>query len=212
VLRRIEGRDDDPVSHACLSASFSLSLSFLFVVAVKITAGGRTVTVQGPKGTLTRAFKSINFAVEVRGKRSLRVDMWFGNRKQKACLRTVTTHIQNMITGVTKGFTYKMRYAYAHFPINVTLAKEGSRDVIEIRNFLGERRLRRVVLHEGVTIKKSDGVKDELVLNGNDLEKVSGSAALIHESCLVRNKDIRKFLDGMYVSEKGASDALVSVI
>jgi len=179
---------------------------------VTVTAGGRTVTVTGPKGSLTREFKSVNFAVEVCGKRSLRVDMWFGNRKQKACLRTVCTHIQNMITGVTKGFTYKMRYAYAHFPINVTLGKEGARDVIEIRNFLGERRLRRVVLHEGVKIAKSEGVKDELTLVGNDLEKVSGSAALIHESCLVRNKDIRKFLDGMYVSEKGATGALVSVI
>lgn len=28
-------------------------------------------------------------------------------------------------------------------------------------------------------------------------------AALIHQSCAVKNKDIRKFLDGIYVSEKG---------
>jgi large subunit ribosomal protein L9e len=77
---------------------------------------------------------------------------------------------------------------------------------------LGERRLRRVILHDGVKITRSDAVKDELVLVGNDLEKVSSSAALLHEACLVRNKDIRKFLDGMYVSEKGATGAVVSVI
>jgi len=170
------------------------------------------VTVKGPKGTLKREFKTVNFAVELRGKRSMKVDMWFGNRKQKACLRTVCTHIQNMITGVTKGFTYKMRFAYAHFPINVTLTKEGTNDTVEVRNFLGERRLRRVILHDGVKITRSDAVKDELVLVGNDLEKVSSSAALLHEACLVRNKDIRKFLDGMYVSEKGATGAVVSVI
>ena len=29
--------------------------------------------------------------------RFLRVDMWFGNKKQLACLRTVTAHIDNMI-------------------------------------------------------------------------------------------------------------------
>ena len=29
------------------------------------------------------------------------------------------------------------------------------------------------------------------------------SAASIHGVCRVRNKDIRKFLDGIYVSEKG---------
>lgn len=38
---------------------------------------------------------------------------------------------------------------------------------------------------------------------GNDLENVSGSAALISQSCRVRNKDIRKFLDGVYVSSRG---------
>lgn len=166
----------------------------------------------GPLGTLKREFKSVNFAVEVRGKRSMRVDMWFGNRKQKACLRTVCTHIQNMIMGVTKGFTYKMRFAYAHFPINVSIGKEGENNVVEIRNFLGERRMRRVVMQSGVKIVRSEAVKDELVLTGNDIEKVSGSAALLHEACLVRNKDIRKFLDGMYVSEKGATGATVSVI
>ena len=104
-----------------------------------------------------------------------------------------------MMTGVTVGFTYKVRYAYNHFPINVTLNK----DVVEVRNFLGERTLRKVKLHAGVTCVKTENVKDELTLTGTDIEKVSGSAALLHESCLVRNKDIRKFLDGIYVSERG---------
>ena len=53
---------------------------------------------------------------------------------------------------------------------------------------------------EGVTISKTE--KDELVLAGNDVEYVSESAALIQQSCAVTNKDIRKFLDGIYVSER----------
>lgn len=184
------------------------------VCAVTVEVVSRTVTVKGPRGTLKREFKSVNFAAETLGKRSMRIDMWFGNRLEKACLRTTCSHIENMITGVTKGFSFKMRAAYAHFPINVTLgkdAKTGGHNV-EIRNFLGERRVRRVAMQEGVEIKKSDNVKDEFVLIGNDLEKVSGSAALIHESCLVRNKDIRKFLDGLYVSEKGTPGKTISVI
>ena len=32
---------------------------------------------------------------------------------------------------------------------------------------------------------------------------LSCTAALIHQATLVRRKDIRKFLDGIYVSEKG---------
>ena len=33
-----------------------------------------------------------------------------------------------------------------------------------------------------------------------------GTAASIQGLCRVRNKDIRKFLDGIYVSEKGTID------
>ena len=41
------------------------------------------------------------------------------------------------------------------------------------------------------------------MLTANNLENVSQSAALIHQSCAVKVKDIRKFLDGLYVSERG---------
>lgn len=33
---------------------------------------------------------------------------------------------------------------------------------------------------------------------GNDLEKVSQSAARVHQAALIHNKDIRKFLDGAF--------------
>lgn len=87
---------------------------------------------------------------------------------------------------------------------------------------------------DGVSILRSEKVKDELVLDGNDIELVSRSCALINQvslslslqmqsiffytvllafadlpsvlglqKCHVKNKDIRKFLDGIYVSEKG---------
>lgn len=63
----------------------------------------------------------------------------FATCPQLACIRTVCSHIENLITGVTKGFLYKMRFCYAHFPINVTLADR----TVEIRNFLGEKRVRK---------------------------------------------------------------------
>jgi len=105
-----------------------------------------------------------------------------------------------MITGVTKGYEYKMRLVYAHFPINCTTTNGNTE--LEIRNFLGEKVVRKVKMLGGVTIERSEKVKDELVLVGNDVEAVSQSAANIHQSCLVKVKDIRKFLDGIYVSEK----------
>ncbi|KAI7573392.1 hypothetical protein KC346_g20330, partial [Hortaea werneckii] len=119
--------------------------------------------------------------------------------------RTVRTIINNMIIGVTKGFKYKMRYVYAHFPINVNLDKNKETGLyeVEIRNFLGEKLVRRVTMRPGVEVVASANQKDQIELSGNDLENVSQCAADIQQICRVRNKDIRKFLDGLYVSERG---------
>ena len=113
-------------------------------------------------------------------------------------LSTVCAHIQNMITGVTKGFKYKMRFCYAHFPINVAC----NSDVVEIRNFLGEKTVRRIELLEGVKYHRTEDVKDQIEISGIDINKVSLSCARITQSTCAKHKDIRKFLDGIYVSEK----------
>lgn len=74
--------------------------------------------------------------------------VWHGARKHVACLRTVKSMVENMITGVTKvrnhrlgllrlmvaqGFLYKMRLVYAHFPINAIPSDDGTS--VQIRNF-----------------------------------------------------------------------------
>ena len=69
-----------------------------------------------------------------------------------------------------------MRSVYAHFPINCNVTEEGK--MIEIRNFLGEKYVRRVAMHDGVTVCMSAKQKDELILDGNDIEKVSLSGLL----------------------------------
>ena len=61
--------------------------------------------------------------------------------------------LQNMIKGVTKGFEYKMRLVYAHFPINANIIDDGT--IVEVRNFLGEKRVRIVkmlpgIIHRGI--------------------------------------------------------------
>ena len=72
-------------------------------------------------------------------------------------------------------------------------------------------------MRPGVSVESSKNVKDELHISGivsrtrwiqdanalQSLADVSQSAADIQQICRVRNKDIRKFLDGIYVSERG---------
>ncbi|CAH9099314.1 unnamed protein product [Cuscuta europaea] len=173
---------------------------------VKIKVHAKQIEVEGPRGKLSRNFKHLNLDFQLikdeeTGKLKLKVDAWFGSRKSTAAIRTALSHVDNLITGVTKGFRYKMRFVYAHFPINASITNANK--AIEIRNFLGEKKVRKVDMLDGVTVLRSEKVKDELVLDGNDIELVSRSCALINQKCHVKKKDIRKFLDGIYVSEKG---------
>lgn len=167
------------------------------------------VHVKGPLGELERNFKHIPMVLRIVdgedeedvGKKFVKLDLWFAHKKQLACVRTVCSHIQNMFTGVIRGFFYKMRFVYSHFPINVTLTG----NTVEIRNFLGEKRVRKVELLPGVKYERSNDVKDEIKLYGIDIAAVSLSCAQIQQATNIRNKDLRKFLDGIYVSEKGTN-------
>ena len=171
--------------------------------------------VTGKLGSLERDFKHIPMECrevtkmvgeegsEVE-KSFVQVDLWFANRKQLACVRTVCSHVENMIIGVTRGFLYKMRFVYSHFPINVT-SQAGN---VEIRNFLGERKVRKVKLPEGVEYVRSEDTKDQIELSGIDIAAVSLTCAKIQQSTNVRHKDLRKFLDGIYVSEKGPREEM----
>jgi large subunit ribosomal protein L9e len=60
------------------------------------------------------------------------IEIHHGSRKSVATLRTVRTIINNLIIGVTKGFKYKMRYVYAHFPINVNVDKNNETGCYEV--------------------------------------------------------------------------------
>jgi len=179
-----------------------LCAAFVCLFVVKVTVAKRKVQVKGPRGTLNKSFShtSVDLALAAKG-RELRAEMWWGDRKGLACVRTVCSHIENMIVGVTKGFQYKMRFVYAHFPISVTT--ENDNKEIAIRNFLGEKEVRFVPLLPGVSFDRSKDVKDEIVLSGIDINAVSQNAANIQQATRVCDKDIRKFLDGIYVSSKG---------
>merc|ERR1712216_947779 len=83
------------------------------------------------------------------------------------------------------------------------LSKSFKHQRVDLQLVEGEKRPRIVNMLEGVTIKRDKDVKDQYILEGNDIENVSRSCSLIYTACLVKKKDIRKFLDGMYVSEKG---------
>ena len=210
---------DNAHAHAagsCLSFQRLTNVVSSAILPVEVEVGARKIKVKGPLGTLERDFKHISMDIrkvsgevlglseeeagaEALAANYIKVDLWFATRKQLACVRTICSHIENLFTGVTQGFTYKMRFVYSHFPINVTLTGED----VEIRNFLGEKRVRKIKLLPGVKYDRSANVKDEILLSGIDIAAVSLTAAQIQQATNIRHKDLRKFLDGIYVSEKG---------
>ncbi|CAH8515652.1 unnamed protein product [Heterobilharzia americana] len=135
---------------------------------ISIKAIKRIVYVKGPRGALKRDFSHLHLDIKV-AKKKVIVTKYFGNRKELAAVRTVCSHIGNMIKGVTSGYRYKLKSVYAHFPINMITNADGSR--LEIRNFLGEKANKFVSMAAGVKVSPT-GMKDEIQVEGNDVEKL----------------------------------------
>jgi large subunit ribosomal protein L6 len=155
---------------------------------------GRTVTIKGEKGELTRDFSHAPINIQLDGK-TVTVQASWPRKKEAALVGTVRSHIQNMIKGVTKGFTYKLKIVFSHFPITVKIQGK----TLTIQNFTGERNPRKAKImgDTKVTVKG-----DDIIVQGINLEDVSQTAANIQNATKIRNKDPRVFLDGIYVSEK----------
>ena len=69
---------------------------------VDVSVKSRVVTVKGPRGTLVKSFKHLAVDISMPNKKTVRVEKWFGKRKELAAVRTVCSHITNLMNGVTK--------------------------------------------------------------------------------------------------------------
>jgi len=161
---------------------------------VTLSLVSKKVTVKGAKGSLTRDFSYATVDIEGDSKED-RISAKWPRKKEAALVGTIYSHIQNMIIGVTKGFNYKMKIVFSHFPISIKLHDKA----ILIENFTGERRPRLVKILGDVKVKIDP---EDIILSGTNLEEVSQSAANIEQSTRVRGKDPRVFLDGIYVYER----------
>ena len=161
---------------------------------VEIKLEGKKITVKGTKGTLSRDFSGVPISISADGP-NVRVSAEWPRKKEAALVGTLYSHIQNMVSGVQKGFTYKIKIVFSHFPIS---AKVQGKSVL-IENFTGERRARRAKIIGDVKVKVE---AEDIVVQGLNLEDVSQTAANIEQATKVRRKDPRVFLDGLYVYER----------
>ena len=153
------------------------------------------VTMQGPKGSLSRNFTS-SFIQLLQDGSGLIVRVDLPRRKQRALAGTWNAHLNNMVKGVTEGFTYNLKAFYSHFPM--TLEVKGREFVVN--NYFGERVPRRADILTGVDVKVNNKV--EVTVTGIDKENVGQTAANIERCAVVKNRDRRVFQDGIYLLSK----------
>ncbi|MCS7115438.1 MAG: 50S ribosomal protein L6 [Nitrososphaerota archaeon] len=161
---------------------------------VEVTIEGKKITVKGAKGVLTRDFSQTPISIELQG-RSIHIWANWPRKKESALVGTVYAHIKNMIVGVSKGFTYKLKIVFSHFPISVKIQDK----TVLIENFTGERGPRKAKIIGDAKVKV---LGEDIIVQGVDLEAVSQTAANIEQATKVKRKDPRVFLDGIYLYER----------
>ena len=120
------------------------------------------------------------------------------NRKvERRLIGTFVAHIKNMVLGFKEPFKYRLQVVNVHFPMTVSHDKE--KKEIVVKNFLGEKKDRRIPLIDGVTVKV---IKDIIEIESADIEKAGQIATRIEKGAHVRNKDRRVYQDGIFIIEK----------
>ena len=155
---------------------------------------GYVLQIKGPLGTVTKDFSKIPVNLKVEDNKVI-ISVLSTRRRNKAVLGTARSIVSNMVMGVTKGFTYKLKIVYAHFPITVKVKDK----TVYIENFYGERspRIAKIVGDCKVQVQGED-----VIVTGINKEHVGATAANIEQATKIKRKDQRVFLDGIYIYEK----------
>ncbi|HDD26889.1 MAG TPA: 50S ribosomal protein L6 [Acidilobales archaeon] len=166
---------------------------------VEVSIDGYKVMVKGPKGILERTFNFAKGIEIVKEDNEVIVRAYFPKRRVKAVVGSIAAHIRNMITGVTRGYRYRLKIVFSHFPVSVKV--EGDKVIIE--NFLGEKapRIAKIVGDVKVRVEK-----DDVIVEGIDIEAVGQTAANIELATKISDFDRRVFVDGIYIYKKEHMD------
>jgi len=170
---------------------------------VDVAIHERAITVKGPKGELKRDFDNPRYNKIISMSKSgntVKISSESDKRKIKAVIGTISKHVNNMIIGVTNGFTYKMKIHYSHFPISISV----NGNEVHIKNFIGEKSARIAKIRGNTSV---DVQKDEVKISGTDIEDAGQTAANIEQACKLTKRDRRIFQDGIYISEKAVQGA-----
>ena len=161
---------------------------------VTASVKAREIVLKGPNGSATKAFQRIPVDIEVKGNQVV-ITPFTGKKKDVISANTVSSIVRALVHGVTKGYEYRMKVVFAHFPVTVKVKD----DQVVIENFMGERSPRLAKILGGCKVS-TEG--DDIIIKGTSLEQIGQTAANVEQATRIKRKDQRIFLDGIYVYQK----------
>ena len=163
--------------------------------SVTATVTGKTVTIKGKKGELTKTVSQPDLKVEMKDGKII-ISSKILRKKNKMFAGTASAHIANMIKGVEKPFHYTLKICSGHFPINVSVAN----NIVSVKNFLGEKIPRTMHLSPLATVKINGS---EIIVESIDIDVAGQTAAKIEQVTRITDKDRRVFQDCIDIISKG---------
>lgn len=155
---------------------------------------GNDLTVKADGKENSRHFKSTIFSLK---KVNNTIEVYSKSERKNllAEVKTVASHIKNMIKGIKEDYEYKLEVVYSHFPMNVSV-KDG---FVEINNLAGAKHPRKAKIlgKSKVEVKGKD-----ITVKGHNKEDVGQTAANMEQATKIKGKDIRIYQDGIYITQK----------
>ena len=152
------------------------------------------IIIKGPKGTIERNLYHPTTTIKLEGKKII-LDATYSTKRERKLIGTYKAHIKNMFKGVLEGHTYKLKICSGHFPMNVKL----SGNELIVNNFIGEKVPRKITIKPNVKVKIEG---QDIIVESNSKESAGQVAADIETMTKIKNKDLRIFQDGIYITEK----------
>ena len=172
---------------------------------VELSIKGRTITTTGEQGTVVKTLpKAPVLLKKIRkgDKDAVKVSMYYGHKKLNCIVKSMAAHVQNTITGASKGYRYTMKYGFKRHPMKPVAAQDGKSIAISL--FLGKKDVSVVKADPGVHIEcDKDEKTKQVYVSGLDPCAVGNTCLRIYHTCVPHNLDRRKFLDGIYVQTRG---------
>ena len=161
---------------------------------INVELAGNQLTLSKGNKKVSKLFKAEGIVLE---KNDSKITARANDSKKKsvAKVNAIIAHIHNMIVGVEKGYIYRLKVIYSHFPMNIQKKDK----TVEINNYIGSKkpRIAKIIGDAVVEIKGKD-----ITVSGYDKEAVGQTAANLENASRVKNRDLRVFHDGIFLHKK----------